>query len=400
MDSSRVIESNSILAIIPARGGSKGIPRKNLRELAGRPLIAHTIEQALAARRVGRVIVTTDDDEIAAVSQNLGAEVVRRPPEISGDTASSESALLHVLDHLRDSEGYEPALVVFLQATSPIRRPGDIDSAIGALLEAEADSLFSACTMHGFVWRKAEDELRSVSYDFHNRQRRQEIGRDLLENGSIYVFKPHILRETGNRLGGRIAVFEMDPLDSFQIDEPGDLALIERILAQRQPLGTPNVDLSRVRLLVLDFDGVLTDDHVIVHQDGSEAVVCHRGDGLGIERLQHAGIPILVLSKERNPVVAARCGKLGVQCLQGFDDKLPELQRAASSRGVDAIEIAYVGNDVNDLSCLEWVGVPIAVADAAPEVRAAAAWVTRRQGGLGAAREVCDAILRHTAVRK
>ncbi len=115
--------SSEILAIIPARGGSKGIPRKNLQLLAGRPLLAHTVGGGLAASTVTRVVVSTDDDEIAAVAGALGAEVVHRPAEISGDTASPSRPSLHVLDHLRDTEGYEPELVVFLQATSPIRRP-------------------------------------------------------------------------------------------------------------------------------------------------------------------------------------------------------------------------------------------------------------------------------------
>ncbi len=230
--------SSEILAIIPARGGSKGIPRKNLQPLAGRPLLAHTVEAALAASAVTRVVVSTDDDEIAEVARALGAEVVRRPAEISGDTASSESALAHVLDHLRDTEGYEPELVVFLQATSPIRRPTDIDDAVAALLEAEADSLFSACAVHGFVWRRSGDGLRSLTYDHEHRPRRQDIGEDLLENGSIYVFKPWVLREHGNRLGGQIAVYEMDPLHSFQVDEPGDLELMERILQPRAGRGS------------------------------------------------------------------------------------------------------------------------------------------------------------------
>ena len=122
-----------VLAIIPARGGSKGIPRKNVRPLLGRPLLAHSIEHARQAPSVTRVVVSTDDAEIAAVARRFGAEVVDRPAEISGDAASSESALLHVLDHLRDAEGYEPDLVVFLQATSPLRRPGDVQGAIETL---------------------------------------------------------------------------------------------------------------------------------------------------------------------------------------------------------------------------------------------------------------------------
>jgi YrbI family 3-deoxy-D-manno-octulosonate 8-phosphate phosphatase len=388
------------VAIIPARGGSKGIPKKNLVSLGGRPLISYSIEHAMASHRVDRVVVSTDDDEIADVSTQLGAEVIRRPDELAGDTATSESALLHVLDELHATEGFEPELVVFLQATSPLRRPSDIDSAIELLVRKNADSLFSACATHGFIWRRTREELQSLTYDFRHRQRRQDIGEDYLENGSIYVFKPEVLRETGNRLGGRIEVFKMDPLDSFQIDGPADLDLIERILSQREASGDPAATWPLVRLLVLDFDGVLTDNHVIVHQDGTESVVCHRGDGLGIEHLIRAGTAVVVLSKERNPVVAARCDKLGVKCLHGVDQKLPELQRLANDAGLDPSEIAYVGNDVNDVSCMEWVGLPIAVADATPEALAAAVWVTQEGGGRGAIREVCNQMLRKETARE
>ncbi len=389
-----------ILAIIPARGGSKGIPRKNLRPLAGRPLLVHTVEQALHARAVDRVVVSTDDEKIAELARRHGAQTVDRPAEPAGDTPSSESALLHVLDDLRESERYEPDLVVFLQATSPLRRRQDIDGAIGQLDEAGADAVFSACPVHGFVWRQRRAGPESLTYDHQTRPRRQDLdGEDFLENGAIYVFKPWVLRQLGNRLGGRIAIYPMDPLHSFQVDEPGDLELMERLLLVPQghaATTSPHhkAPLAAVRLLILDFDGVLTDDAVIVRQDGSEAVRCHRGDGLGIAMLRsRSSIEAVVLSKETNPVVAARCRKLDLPCFQGCDEKLPEIKRMSAERGLTASQVAYVGNDVNDLDAMGWCGLAVAVADARPEVRAAADIVTRCRGGNGAVREVCDLLL-------
>ncbi len=386
-------ESRKILALIPARGGSKGIPRKNLVQLAGRPLLAHSIEQARATPGIDLIVVSTDDDEIARCATEWGAEVVRRPAALGSDTASSESALHHALDELKETRGYEPDLVVFLQATSPARRPGDIRQAIETLDAEAADSLFSACTVHGFVWRQQGDALDALTYDHSQRPRRQDIGEDLLENGSIYLFKPEILRNHDNRLGGKVAVHRMDPLDSFQIDEPADLELFERLMELRRP--APEIpDLSSIRLLVLDFDGVLTDNRVIVHQDSSEAVLCDRGDGLGLERLRtETEVVAMVLSKEINPVVAARCRKLRLPCVQGQDDKLPKLRELAAKRSVEPSQIAYMGNDVNDLAVMAWCGVAIAVADAYPEALAAADWVTERPGGRGAVREVCDLLL-------
>lgn len=384
---------NKILAIIPARGGSKGIPRKNLQPLAGKPLLAHTIEQARRTPAITRVVVSTDDVEIASVAQQYGAEVIWRPAEISGDTATSEAALLHVLDHLQDNEGYEPDLVVFLQATSPLRQPHDVQRAIETLQGEQADSLFSACPVHGFVWRREGDRLSSVTYDYRSRPRRQEIGgEDLIENGSIYIFKPWVLRKYGNRLGGKIAVYRMHPLDSFQVDEPDDLKLIEQLLPLRCP--KPASDLAGIRLLVLDFDGVITDNTVLVDQDGKEAVRVSRSDGWGIARLKEAGVEIVVLSAEASPVVAARCRKLGIECRQVLERKDAALAELVQARRLEMQQVAYVGNDVNDLSCLKMVGIPIAVADAHPEVLHVAHLVLSRPGGKGAVRELCDLILK------
>ena len=394
------------IAIIPARGGSRGIPRKNLRSVCGKPLLAYTIEHAKATPSIDRVVVSTDDVEIGTVAARYGAEVIWRPGEISGDRAPSEAALLHALDELAARDGYRPDLVVMLQATSPLRRPDDTERAIATLLEENADSLFSACMVHGFLWHRDEQGLSSVAYDYRDRRMRQDGPEDLLENGSIYVTRHDLLRATSNRLGGRIAVHRMHVLDSFQVDDPADLALMERLLAssgngtaahatnaanavdEAVPIEGLDVD-----LLVLDFDGVMTDDRVLVDQDGVESVWCHRGDGWGIARLRDAGVPIVVLSTETNPVVAARCEKLRIDVMQSCDDKLRLLRQLAGARGVAASRIAFVGNDVNDLAGLRWVGVPIAVADAAPDVRAACRYVTRRPGGHGAVREVAEWIL-------
>jgi YrbI family 3-deoxy-D-manno-octulosonate 8-phosphate phosphatase len=150
---------------------------------------------------------------------------------------------------------------------------------------------------------------------------------------------------------------------------------------------------SAIKLLALDFDGVMTDNRVLVDQEGREAVLCHRGDGLGIGMLKKAGIEVVVISMEPNPVVSARCRKLKIDCIQKCEEKLRALQQVATARGLKPKDMAFVGNDINDLECLRWVGLPIAVADAEPEVRKAAAYVTRRPGGCGAVREVAEKIL-------
>jgi N-acylneuraminate cytidylyltransferase len=417
-----------VMAIIPARSASKGIPRKHVMFLVGKPLLAHSIVHAKASPSVTRVVVSTDDAKIADVARQWGAEVVPRPPEISGDKASSESALLHALDYLKDKEGYEATLVVFLQATSPSRRPGEIEAAIETLLREKADSLFSACRVEGFTWRVRGGTVASVNYDPAHRPLRQELQEEIWEeNGSFYIFKPWVLRKCNSRLGGKISMYRMSRLDSFQIDEPGDFEFLEHLMTFDRAEGRnlrPEKDgeaggplpgmssipssishlLSRIKLLVLDFDGVLTDNRVLVSEDGKEAVLCSREDGLGLEMLRkNTDIQVVVISKEKNPVVATRCRKLGIECIQGCDHKMAALKQLAVTGqwsvvgGLSPDQIAYVGDDINDLECMRWVGLPIAVKDAAPEARQAARLLTSRAGGKGAVREVTDLLIRRGA---
>lgn len=383
---------SSVVAIIPARGGSKRVPRKNLLPLAGHPLVAYSIAHALGSRHVTETIVSTDDSEIASVAEAYGAAVVTRPAELAVDTATSESALLHVLD-ARNAEGLaDPDLIVFLQPTSPVRRPDDIDRAVDAFHAAGADSLFSAVPTKSLLWSLA-GEPQPINYDHRHRLREQEMPEQVIENGSIFVLKPEVLRAESNRMGGRIAVYEMDFWTSFQLDRPDDVVLLEWILS-RPGFATPEPDWTPLQLVVFDFDGVMTDNTVLVDGDGGESVRCHRGDGWGIARLREAGVAMLVLSTEEHPVVAARCGKLALECRQGVADKGAALRALAAERGIDLSSIAYVGNDVNDLVCMQAVGLPVAVADAEPSVRAAAKVVLSRPGGAGAVREFCDLVLR------
>jgi YrbI family 3-deoxy-D-manno-octulosonate 8-phosphate phosphatase len=385
-----------ILAIIPARGGSKRIPHKNLLPIGGRPLVAHSILHARQSRLVQTVYVSTEDPLIAEVARAYGAEVVLRPPELASDQATSESALLHVLDDRVRRGLSDPDLAVFLQCTSPVRRADDIDRAVETLLAASADSLFSACENNRLIWAVKGGQPYSINYDYGRRQREQDMAVQFRENGSIYVFRPEILRRFNNRLGGKIAVYEMDYWSSFQLDTPDHVELLEWIM--QRPGYAPPVDWpERIEMVVFDFDGVMTDNRVMVTENGGEAVYCHRGDGWGIARLREAGIPMMVLSTENNPVVAARCAKLRLPYYQGIGDKATYLAHFLQEQAVDPAHVVYLGNDVNDLGCLKMVGLPAVVADAHPAVMAIARLVLTHRGGQGAVRELCDRLLAHLA---
>jgi len=385
------------LAIIPARGGSKGVPRKNVRPLAGRPLIAWTIAAAREAKSITRVVVSTDDREIAQVAQSCGADIVWRPAEISGDTASSESALSHALDHLAASEDYHPDIVAFLQCTTPLTTADDIDGTVGRLLREGADSALSATRFFHFLWRTDDTGAAGINHDKRIRQRRQERQPEFLESGAVYAMRTPGFLESKHRFFGKTVVHEVPATHALEIDEPDDFVAAELFLRRRERARYREFIPNPVGALVMDFDGVLTDDAVLVNEDGKESVRCTRSDGHGLARLRQLRIPMLVISKETNPVVGARCRKLRVDCIQACDDKLPAMTHWLAERSISPASTIYVGNDVNDLPCLRAVGCPVAVADAHDSVKPAARIVLSRNGGQGGVRELCDMIVERMA---
>lgn len=226
-----------VAAIVAARGASKGIPHKNLVDLCGKPLMAWTIEQALAARGLSGVWVTSEDDEILEVAESYGATPIRRPAELATDTASSEAAWVHALDQI-EGAGHTVDVVCALQVTSPLREPSDIEEALEDFAAQRCDSLFSASPLRDFlIWERSDDgTLRALNYDPAHRGRRQDRPeRQYVENGSFYLFRPEILRSTGSRIGGRTGLSVMEFWKAFEVDDQEGLdmcsALMERFLA-------------------------------------------------------------------------------------------------------------------------------------------------------------------------
>jgi N-acylneuraminate cytidylyltransferase len=387
----------SSLAIIPARGGSKSIPHKNIKSLCGKPLIAWTIEVALAAEAIDRVVVSTDDEEIARVSRNFGAEVVRRPAEIAGSLASSESALIHVLQRLQEDEGYRPEVVAFLQCTSPLTMPADIEGVIRLVTEGGYDSAVSMVPFHYFIWREDDKgRMVGVNHVATRRLMRQERETEYLEVGAAYVMRASGLIEHEFRFFGRVGRYLLPAARAFEIDEPEDWSRAEMLLrttgklpwslARKHPF-------ARTKALVTDFDGVMTDNRVLVDQEGHEAVTCNRGDGWGISLLKRAGVVVACISTEVNPVVRARCEKLDIPYWQGQTDKLSALKSFLAQERIRAEDTVYIGNDTNDRACLDYVGLAVVPRDAAPEVLPLADWQTEALGGAGVIREVASRIL-------
>ncbi len=386
-----------ILAIIPARGGSKGLPRKNVLPLDGKPLIAHSIDAARATAYVTRVMVSTDDREIASVAERYGAEVVLRPAALASDLAKSEDALLHTLDHLRDTEGYEPALLVFLQCTSPLTTAGDIDGTIAALIEGAADSAVAVSDFHYFLWKiDADGTAFGINHDKSVRLMRQQREPEYLETGAVYVMKTEGFRAARHRFFGKTALHNTPVERRLEIDEPEDFRIAEERIARltaEEALDSAGRLPAHIAALVMDFDGVFTDDRVFVDETGRETVACSRRDGMGIERLRNAGLPMLVISKEQNPVVAARCRKLHLPYFHGIEGKRDVMLDWLANIGVALDDTLYVGNDVNDLECMALVGCAIAPRDAHHNALAAATIVLDADGGRGALRMLADIVV-------
>ncbi|MFE7353494.1 cytidylyltransferase domain-containing protein [Streptomyces sp. NPDC057543] len=392
----------TVLAVIPARGGSKGVPAKNLAQVGGVPLVARAVRACLAAREVTDVVVTTDDAAIAdaarAAGDTLGApervHIVQRPAAIAGDKSSSEDAVLHALDAYEAMHDRKADVVLLVQCTSPFVVREDIDGVAAAVARDGADTAVTVAPFHGFLWRDGSAPAEGnygVNHDKSVRQMRQDRPEDLLETGTAYAMNAAGFRTHRHRFFGHTALVRTDAARVLEVDDPHDLARARALAPLLDPSPLPTLD--DVDAVVLDFDGTQTDDRVLIDADGREIVAVHRGDGLGIAALRKAGMPLLILSTEQNPVVAARAHKLRIPVLHGIDRKDLALKQWCDEQSIAPERVLYVGNDVNDLPCFALAGWPVAVASAHDSVRAAARAVTTTPGGFGAIREIAAWLL-------
>ncbi len=379
------------IAIIPARGGSKGIPYKNLKKVGGYSLLARSIRACTKSSCIDAVFVSTDDEKIAEEAIRFGAKVVQRPAEISGDTASSESALFHALEVVKGQEGSYPDYTFFLQCTSPFIEASDLDNAYNDFAHVGADSLFAASASHAFIWKNDKDgNAYGVNHDKAVRKRRQELEPEYRETGAFYLFDTVGFLNAKHRFFGKTILYEVPSIRAIEIDSLEDLELsrtLAGILDKNDALP------FYPKAIVFDFDGVFTDNKVITDQNGLEYVNCDRSDGMGVAAARKAGIKMLILSKEQNPVTARRAEKMQIEVLHGIDEKEQVLSSWLTKNDLKWSEIYYVGNDINDIECLEKSGFGVVVADAYPDAKRVADLILSKNGGNGAVRELIDLIL-------
>ena len=407
----RMVKKPEVLAIIPARGGSKGIPRKNIKLFAGYPLLAYSVAAGLQSELCTRVIVSTDDEEIASVAREWGAETpFLRPAEFAADNSLDLPVFRHALTWLKENEGYVPDIVLQLRPTSPARPRTLVDDAIRLLMEhPEADSVrgvVEAGENPHKMWRVDPESgymhglLKVDGIDEPYNAPRQKLPVIYWQTGHIDAIRPERTFMAGDSMSGKnILPLFLDPDFTIDIDTPFDWVRYEWLVRHagldmvwpgQRHRGLPKT----VKLLALDFDGVLTDDRVTVDQNGVEAVRCDRADGMGLRLLREKkDIDVVVISSEMNPVVARRCEKLNIPCIHGTLKKADILRDYIAKKGIDPAEVIYVGNDLNDLPCFPIAGCAVCPADANEQVKNEADIILTRSGGEGAVRELCDLLI-------
>lgn len=221
------------VAIVLAHGGSKGLPRKNLIDFCGKPLLAWTLEQCIASKNINSVWVSSDSSEILEVAHSNGARVIQRPDDLATDTSTSEAGWLHAVNVIEREQGIVD-LVVAPQATSPLRETSDLDLAINLFASDQYDSIFSCSVAEDlYFWQRNEDgKLESVNYDWRNRKRRQDHPPQYIENGSFYLFSPKVLRIYGNRFGEHIGIVEMEFWKAFEVDSTETLRICAALMKE------------------------------------------------------------------------------------------------------------------------------------------------------------------------
>lgn len=383
------------IAFIPVRGGSKSIPKKNIKKIAGKPLVWWVIDAALESCLFEDIYISTEDKEIAQeVRRHHHAEalaVVQRSTETATDTASTESAMLEF------GRNHEFDIITLIQATSPLLTATDLEKGMKQFLEDEhADSLLSVCRQKRFIWEETEDGyVQPVNYDPQNRLRRQEFNGFLVENGAFYITRKDSLMKTGSRLSGHIICYEMSPKSYHELDEPSDWPIIETLL-QNSRVKDLAAKLKKIKLFLTDVDGVLTDAGMYYTEKGDELKKFNTRDGKGLELLREKGLKVGIITSEDTNIVTDRAKKLKVELLkQGIKQKGELLKEIVAEYRLNKDQVAYIGDDVNDLSIIKEVGFSACPADAMYAIKSEVDYICEKKGGNGCVREISDIIISH-----
>jgi YrbI family 3-deoxy-D-manno-octulosonate 8-phosphate phosphatase len=378
------------IAIIPLRKGSKGIPGKNSKKLVGRPLFTWVASEAVFSN-LDKVYVFTDDLAIIQFVKKEyywtnKIEAVLRSDATATDVASTEMAMLEFADKI----GYDFETLTLLQATSPFTKASDINAALDKVVSKTTVSSVSVVKTHRFTWNSNGDPQ---NYDVFKRPRRQDFDGLLIENGAIYTTTKTAFKETRNRISGTISVIEMAEHTATEIDSITDWAICETVLMEHLKKQKTQ---QKIDYLVLDVDGVFTDGGVLYDANGEMAKKFDIRDGMGLEILRQNSVEVVVMTSENSEIVGQRMKKLQIEnTFLGVKDKYSFLQHFLKQKNSSFGAVAYVGDDVNDLSNICSVGWSFAPNNATDVVKTHADFVLSKASAKGAIREVCEIIMKY-----
>lgn len=385
------------VAFIPVRGGSKSIPLKNIKSINGRPLVYWTVKAACSCKYIDKVYVATDNEQIKNVVETFKSgigvgvfakvEVIGRSARSASDTASTEAAMLEF------AERYAFDNIALIQATSPLLQGSDLDNGFETFDEDGVDSVLSVVRQKRFHWGIDEDGFaHPTNYDVYKRPRRQEFEGYLVENGAFYISSRADLIKCRNRVSGNIKAVEMDGDTFFEIDEPSDWTIVGALM-EKKGIAAPS-DIPKIKLFLTDCDGCLTDGGMYYSEQGDELKKFNTRDGMGFELLREKGILTGVITSESVELNRRRAKKLKLDIFEaGCKDKAATVKKICEDRGIMLRDVCYIGDDINDIELIRSVGYGCAPADAIPQAKEAAKYVTKANGGCGVIREVVHKIL-------
>lgn len=385
------------VAFIPVRGGSKSIPLKNIKPICGKPLVYWTIKAACGCKYIDKVFIATDSDKIRETVEGFKsgieadlfnkAVVIDRSAESASDTASTEFAMLEFANR------YEFDNIVLIQATSPLLVSADLDRGFEAFESEGTDSVLSVVRQKRFHWQNDNNGFAyPTNYDVFKRPRRQEFDGYLVENGAFYISSKADLLKSKNRVSGNIKAVEMNEDTFFEIDEPSDWVIIEALM-KKNGISAPSA-IPEIKMFLTDCDGCLTDGGMYYSEKGDELKKFNTRDGMGFALLRSKGIITGIVTSENVDLNRRRAEKLKLDILEaGCKDKVAAVKRLCTEYGVPIENVAYIGDDINDLDVIRLVGFGCCPNNAIPQIKEAAKHITKASGGEGVIREVVDLII-------
>lgn len=377
------------VAFIPVRGGSKSIKLKNIKKINGRPLIYWVLDSAVECIDIDKIVVSTDSEDIRETVKKYESDkilIINRSPEVSTDFASTESVMLEFANQ------YDFKNIILIQATSPLLDKKDLDNGLKEF--KKADSVLSVVNQKRFIWENQENS-KPINYDYLNRPRRQEFEGFLVENGAFYITSKESLLKTKCRISGKINAVIMDETSYFEIDEPSDWIIVEKLLQNKY--GEPDLSykIKKIKCVLTDCDGVLTNGAMYYTENGDEIKKFSTHDGMGFKLLKEKGFITGIITGENVQLVKRRFEKLRIDELyMGVSDKLKVLDEICRKYDLNYDEIAYIGDDINDLQILNKVGFSCSVNNAIDDIKQDVDYVTIKNGGDGAVREVVNLLLK------